>query len=244
MAACDRGDTRALAMGAAASMLLHAVLFAWVPAWRDPHELEPPVVLSVDLRPAPPEILPPRPVETAADQPQPRQPLTPPRLRRERSARPEPAPARQIPSGDIVPAPTPPAIVGPAPRMEAIAPEAEKKSAAMDALPTAPPSAPPAPPARLTPPSFDAGYLRNPPPRYPAAARRNGEEGIVALRVVVTPEGAPAKVELDRSSGSAALDSAAITAVKAWRFKPARRGEEAVEATVIVPVVFRLDAGA
>jgi protein TonB len=56
----------------------------------------------------------------------------------------------------------------------------------------------------------------------------------------VTTEGLPARVDLQKSSGSAHLDRAAIETVKGWRFKPARRGNEAVEGWVDVPVVFNL----
>jgi protein TonB len=61
--------------------------------------------------------------------------------------------------------------------------------------------------------------------------------------VQVLPAGAAGRVDLETSSGSAELDNAAIAAVKNWRFEPARRGAEAVEATVIVPIVFRLVGG-
>jgi len=60
--------------------------------------------------------------------------------------------------------------------------------------------------------------------------------------VLVGPDGKAAKVELDRSSGSPVLDAAATDAVARWRFVPARRGAEAVEAWVVVPMVFRLEA--
>lgn len=95
--------------------------------------------------------------------------------------------------------------------------------------------------APLTPPVFNAAYLRNPPPRYPIAARRNGEQGTVTLRVLVDREGLPASVAIEKTSGFAPLDNAAREAVRAWRFVPARRGSQAVEAWVLVPVVFRLE---
>jgi protein TonB len=100
-------------------------------------------------------------------------------------------------------------------------------------------------PARVeaaTPPAFNAAYLRNPPPRYPPAARRNGDEGRVMLRVLVNPDGAPARVEIDQSSGSPLLDGAALDAVRGWRFVPARRGAQNVEGWVRVPLVFRLES--
>lgn len=94
--------------------------------------------------------------------------------------------------------------------------------------------------ARLTPPSFAAAYLDNPPPSYPLAARRKGDEGTVTLRVLVTQDGVPGNVVIDRSSGSTALDAAALAAVRAWRFVPAREAGRAVDAWVLVPIVFRL----
>lgn len=93
----------------------------------------------------------------------------------------------------------------------------------------------------VTPPSFSAAYLQNPPPRYPPSARRSGTQGTVTLKVLVTREGLPGRVELAKSSGSAPLDQAALETVKTWRFAPARRGTESIESTVLVPIVFRLE---
>jgi protein TonB len=95
--------------------------------------------------------------------------------------------------------------------------------------------------AAVTPASVNAAYLHNPLPRYPAAARRAGEQGTVMLRVLVTREGTAARVEIDRSSGSPHLDAAARETVKAWRFTPGRRGADAIESWMVVPVVFRLE---
>jgi protein TonB len=85
--------------------------------------------------------------------------------------------------------------------------------------------------------------LRNPAPRYPASARRNGEQGTVLLRVWVGANGATTRAEVARSSGSGALDDAALAAVKSWRFIPAHRGGNAVEGVVTVPMEFRLEGG-
>lgn len=93
----------------------------------------------------------------------------------------------------------------------------------------------------LTPPSFSAAYLRNPPPRYPMAARRSGEQGTVTLRVLITREGLPARVEVEKTSGSTHLDNAALETVKNWRFAPARQGTEPVESWWVVPILFRLE---
>ncbi len=67
-----------------------------------------------------------------------------------------------------------------------------------------------------------------------------GEQGKVVLRVLVSAGGDPAKVEVRTSSGSEVLDEAALDAVKHWRFVPARKGEQPVEAWVLVPITFTL----
>lgn len=55
---------------------------------------------------------------------------------------------------------------------------------------------------------------------YTAAARAEGIEGKLKLRVVVGADGAVVSVEV-LSSVSPELDAAAVAAVKRWRFKPA-----------------------
>jgi protein TonB len=99
----------------------------------------------------------------------------------------------------------------------------------------------PAPAPALIDARFDADYLDNPKPLYPHASRRLGEEGKVVLRVFVSAEGDAKQVEVKRSSGFQRLDLAAEKAVARWRFVPARRGEQAVTAWVVVPIVFSLD---
>jgi len=71
-------------------------------------------------------------------------------------------------------------------------------------------------------------------------SRRLREEGQVMLRVRVSPDGQPNRIELRTSSGSDRLDRAAEEAVSRWRFVPARQGDTAVEAWVLVPIVFKL----
>lgn len=124
-----------------------------------------------------------------------------------------------------------------APFTVAETPVAEVASAPVAEAPIAAPA-----PVSLTPARFDVAYLQNPEPKYPSLSRRLGEEGKVLLRVLVSPQGQALVVDLERSSNFARLDDAARQAVARWRFVPARRGEQAVEAAVIVPVVFRLDS--
>ena len=80
----------------------------------------------------------------------------------------------------------------------------------------------------------------NPPPHYPVAARRALREGRAVLRVVVSRDGEGREVRVAESSGTPILDAAALDAVRAWRFAPARRNGVAIEDVILVPVVFRL----
>jgi periplasmic protein TonB len=86
-----------------------------------------------------------------------------------------------------------------------------------------------------------ADYLRNPPPEYPRAALRRKQEGTVMVAVRVDTQGQPMRVWVERTCGHRLLDDAALEAVQKWRFIPARRGAEVVEANVVVPVEFRIN---
>ncbi|HJR13175.1 MAG TPA: energy transducer TonB [Rhodanobacteraceae bacterium] len=82
------------------------------------------------------------------------------------------------------------------------------------------------------------------PPAYPIQALRAGVQGTVLLKVLVDPSGKPAQVMIQRSSGSRVLDDAARRHVlAAWRFHPAIRDGQAIEAWAVVPVRFNLDQG-
>ena len=83
-------------------------------------------------------------------------------------------------------------------------------------------------------------YRSNPAPIYPDSARRKRQEGVVWLMVEVGEHGETRAVAVQQSSGHTALDEAAVTAVRGWKFAPAREGERPVAARVEVPVRFRL----
>jgi protein TonB len=83
-------------------------------------------------------------------------------------------------------------------------------------------------------------YRINPPPKYPAMARKRGYTGHVVLKVLVGQDGSVADLRLFSSSGHAILDNAAISSVKTWIFEPGMRGEEKVEMWVRVPIRFEL----
>jgi protein TonB len=187
------------------------------------------VALSVTVRPQMAQLareievrlLEPRPPEPPAARPEP--PKPPPRAARP-VARPEPVPPPVMTAAPEAPAPDSTFSVPPQPP----APPVE-------------PAPRPAPAAAVSPARFDADYLHNPRPAYPVLSRRLGEEGRVVLNVRVLADGSPGRVEVQASSGYPRLDQAALEAVSRWRFVPAKRGEEPLDASVLVPLNFRLD---
>ncbi len=159
--------------------------------------------------------------------------------------KPPPAPPKIVPPKprpvEKQPQPVPQAI--PEPQPQIVAAETSAPSSAGEAPPvvqTPPPSPAPAPAPAIIPPGFDADYLDNPAPVYPAMSRRMEESGKTVLRVYVEPNGKPSQIQVRAGSGSARLDQAAQDAVWRWKFVPARRGEEAIGAWVLVPIVFNL----
>lgn len=156
-------------------------------------------------------------------------------------APPAPAPRIQLPMPRLAEPPRDPVALPAIQLANAAASSVE--SAAPRAATTSTSSAQPASfPAALpvVAPIFNADYLDNPAPSYPALSRRLNEEGRVLLRVHVSGEGRAERVELARSSGFERLDRAALEAVARWRFVPARQGGNAVAASVLVPVAFVL----
>jgi protein TonB len=88
---------------------------------------------------------------------------------------------------------------------------------------------------------YDAAYLHNPEPPYPAMSKKMRETGRVTLRVFVLASGSASRVEIKNSSGFVRLDeSARATVLEKWRFVPARRGNENVDAWVNLSISFNL----
>lgn len=200
----------------------------------------PGAISRIPVDPAPLQVtleqrLPPRPLPVARRESPPEKPRKPPQEKKAPlpvEQRPQPTEAPQVLAVPRQASVSEPVFAAPAPEPPA-APPRELASAAPKA------ESPPA--DKITAPVFNAAYLRNPEPVYPVSARRRGEQGTVMLKVLVTREGTAASVSVDKSSGSAALDRAAVEAVRKWRFAPARRGTDAVESSVLVPIVFRLE---
>ena len=80
----------------------------------------------------------------------------------------------------------------------------------------------------------------NPKPVYPRMAIRRGIEGEVRLSVSVTALGKVSRISINKPSGSAILDQAAIDSVGKWQFTPAIRDGVPTAMVVDIPIQFRL----
>lgn len=89
-------------------------------------------------------------------------------------------------------------------------------------------------------PSASADYLNNPYPKYPKLSLKRKEVGTVWLTLTVTAEGFAKDVRVKETSGYVRLDKAALEAVKRWRFRPARRFGQPVDAEYELPIHFKL----
>jgi protein TonB len=159
--------------------------------------------------------------------------LPPPPPKPQMRHKPQPAPqppviTAQPEASSTYTAPPPPATPVPLPPVEA-------PVAAVAVAPAPEPA-----PAPVIPPRFNAAYLNNPAPAYPATSREMGEEGRVVLRVFVNERGQPEEVQVRTSSGFSRLDEAAKATVRQWKFVPAKRGDTAISAWVLVPISFNL----
>ncbi len=221
--------------------MLHALAVFWAMRMPAPEALQPPVILQAAL--IAPEPLPMAPPEPPKEKPrvEPEQPKAKPKPQprtRQEHALPQLVSPSDAPSPVSAP-PQPPAPPEPVAIDAPPAPPARESSPAPAPVAASAPVAEPPPPA---PPRFNAAYLQNPRPPYPAMSRRLGEVGRVVLRVMVEADGLPSRVEVRRSSGFPRLDDAALEAVKKWKFVPAKRGDEAVAGAVDVPIDFSLSS--
>lgn len=120
--------------------------------------------------------------------------------------------------------PTPDPIAGVAPEAGSGAPQGSPSGAAVC----------PDVPVRIDP--------RRPParPDYPASAKRLGQEGVVALLLLVAPDGRVTEARVERGSGYPTLDAAAVQRAADWRFLPASCAGKAVAAWYRTSVRFEL----
>lgn len=77
-------------------------------------------------------------------------------------------------------------------------------------------------------------------PTYPQEAKKRGEQGRVLVEVRISEQGRVDAVTVVESSGFAALDAAAVKAVRTAKFRPARAGGRPVADTRRMPIEFKL----
>jgi protein TonB len=80
----------------------------------------------------------------------------------------------------------------------------------------------------------------NVPPSYPQEARAAGKTGTVILKVVITADGRVADVQVMR--GEEPFVSAAVAAVKGWKYEPARYKGQPITVYRIIQIPFKLNA--
>ena len=84
-------------------------------------------------------------------------------------------------------------------------------------------------------------YVSAPPPPYPRDAVRTGAQGTVVLKILVDVDGTPLQVVVQESSGNRSLDRRARDHVlRHWRFQPAMRDGQSVQAYGLVPINFTM----
>jgi len=76
-------------------------------------------------------------------------------------------------------------------------------------------------------------------PKYPKKAKKQHLEGTVRLKILIDPKGNV--IEVSAINGDSLLTSAAIEAVKKWRYKPVTLNGQAVEVETTVDVDFALN---
>ncbi len=78
-------------------------------------------------------------------------------------------------------------------------------------------------------------------PVYPMVSRLMGDTGIVVLWVELEESGAVAFARIEKSSGHARLDDAALAAVKVWKCNVPIRDGRPVRAVALQPFNFKLE---
>ncbi|MFP4565833.1 MAG: TonB family protein [Spirochaetaceae bacterium] len=77
-------------------------------------------------------------------------------------------------------------------------------------------------------------------PDYPVHARRRGMEGVVVVRVTISPAGEPVDTTVVSPSAHRELNEAAISAVRAARFHPGTIDDSPSEMSLSIRIVFEL----
>jgi len=155
----------------------------------------------------------------------------------------KPPPAVARPAAAVTPRPPVPTAAPAAPTPPPPAPTAVPVAVAPPTATPIPRPAPPPAPTSAAVAAAAADLDRQPqmktttPPVYPPSAQRDGVRGVVLLRVLVSENGEPQRVEIARGI-RADLDEAAAAPVRQWKFEPGRKGNTATAAWMMVAVPF------
>lgn len=77
-------------------------------------------------------------------------------------------------------------------------------------------------------------------PVYPKNLRERDIEGKVIVKLLIDKEGKVQEIQIFESSGYKMFDQIAIKAVRQWRFKPARKGNQQRVSWVLIPINFQI----
>lgn len=99
----------------------------------------------------------------------------------------------------------------------------------------------PSVPALQDEPTQDARFFRKVDPIYPESARLSHQEGLVVLEATIGTDGIARNIKVVKVIEISGLgcEEAAITALKASRFVPAKRGKEVVSQRLRIPYRFQ-----
>lgn len=164
---------------------------------------------------------------------------------------PPPPPAQEAPP----PPPSTPQVVAPPPLVQVPTPPAQIRTSPdpvptiitpqtiASPIPPAPVSASAAPPSIVQGGDLSAQMVAGKPPRYPVESRRKREQGTVVLSLTLGLDGAVDAITIARSSGFSRLDSAALDAVRRWRWRPTIQQGQPVRVKGVVEIPFVLQTG-
>jgi len=79
--------------------------------------------------------------------------------------------------------------------------------------------------------------VRTVPPDYPDELRREGVSGLVMVKCTIDEHGNVTTAEVEKSSNGA-FEKPAVTAVKKWKFKPAKQDGAPIAIKVSIPIKF------
>ena len=218
-------------------MAVHAaaIVIAMMAFGRHAPAAEDPAAITVFVAPAPPAAAPAEEKPAEPPPPEPPQPLPD-------YAPPTPEEALAVPDFKPPPPPPPPKVAAPPPRptpKPAVAAEPRPAPSALQ-QPIVPPvnntPSPSAAPSIV--PGWNvqlAAWLASH-KRYPSTARQRGEQGEVLVRFVVESDGHVIEVTVEKSSGHADLDAAALAMLRGATVPP-----PGAAATRTVRIRFRLD---